>query len=84
MNFRQRRKAGLTLVNVLRVLKKLEVTREDLVGVSAGELALEVAGAMLSENPQGWEDIDWDRALEILVKLLEIILRFLPLFLAFL
>ena len=82
MNLRERRKLGLTFVGVLRALKGK--TREELQGADPTELALEVLGTLVGENPEGWADIDWDRALEILVKFLEVILKYLPLFLAFL
>lgn len=81
MNLLQRRKAGLTVVNVLAVLRKRD--KQELENSEAPQLAVEVLAELVAGNPQGWQDIDWDKALVWLEKLLELILKFLPLFLAF-
>jgi hypothetical protein len=56
MTFRERREAGLTFVNVLRLLKKRG--RAAVEGADTSELAQELMFELVSENPKGWEDID--------------------------
>jgi len=79
---RQRRKLGITFRNIRRVASDLK---------KAGELsddkavaAAQVLQALTQENPKAFQQeagsIDWDALLDFIERLLELILKFLPLF----
>jgi hypothetical protein len=78
MNLRERRKAGVTFLNIRRILKNMsEEERQQ----SPEILSVVVLNQLVVEKPQGFfEDLDWDKLLEFIEKLIELILRVLPLF----
>lgn len=85
---RERQAMGVTLVNVTRIARDLK-SRGEIEGETAGSLAPVVLGVLVDENPEtfspnckaiDWAAIDWDKILEFIERLLELILKFLPLF----
>lgn len=78
MNWREQRKAGVTFLNIRRVVKGMtEEERKQ----PAKLLAVVVLDKLMDENPRGFfEDIDWDELLEFIEKLIALILKFLPFF----
>jgi len=79
---RQRRKLGVTFRNIRRVASDLK---------KAGELSndpaiasAQVLRVLTEENPKEFQaeaaSIDWDALLDFIERLLELILKFLPLF----
>jgi len=87
----ERRRMGLTFRNVVRVLQEMKadgrlteysyVDDDGRTIVDVSSLAVGVAGQLSDEKPGDWSDIDWDAVLAFLEKLIELILKFLPLFL---
>ena len=78
MNRRERRRAGVTYLNILRIVRGMSQEERELPNET---LALVVSSQLVAEKPEGFfEDIDWDRLLEFIEKLVELILKLLPLF----
>lgn len=87
----QRRKLGLTVGNVTRVLRDMKSAGElgqyaaaddsGQVSVDCSSLAVAVAGHLAAERPEAWQDIDWDEVLLFLERLLELLIKYLPLIL---
>lgn len=87
----QRRKLGITTPNVVKVLQQMKsegqleqyrtVAGDGTVTVDTSSLAVAVADRLATEAPEAWRDIDWDAVLAFLEKLLEILIKFLPLIL---
>lgn len=84
---KERRRLGVTLFNVLAKARELgkrgEFDREDI-----PSMALEIQGMIIADNPQlfrepGWDQDRMDRILEFIERFLEIIAKWLPIFLAF-
>ncbi len=75
MTLRKRRQLGLTIGNIVGILRSKD--RSDLDG-PLDMLAIDVLAELVKANPQGWDDIDWDRVLEFIEKLIELILKILP------
>lgn len=84
----ERRRMGLTVKNVVRVLQDMKATGQLDQYVESGEggvkeidisgLGAAVAEKLASEKPQAWQDIDWDKVLEWLEKILELLIKYLP------
>jgi len=79
---RQRRKLGVTFRNVRRIaidLKKKGELSDDPAVASA-----QVLTVLTNENPKAFQEeaaaINWDALLDFIERLLELILKFLPLF----
>jgi len=86
----ERRRMGLTVKNIVRVLQDMKADGRiaDYTSIDDGRavvevssLAVAVASQLAEENPADWSDIDWDAILIFLERLIELILKFLPLFL---
>lgn len=87
----QRRKLGLTTANVVKVLQAMKaegaleqyrtVAGDGTVTVDTSALAVAVADRLATEAPEAWADIDWDEVIAFLEKLLELLIKFLPLIL---
>jgi len=87
----QRRKLGLTTGNVVKVLQQMKsegeleqfrtVAGDGTVTVDTSSLAVAVANRLATEAPEAWQDIDWDAIIAFLEKLLELLIKFLPLIL---
>lgn len=87
----KRRRIGLTFRNVVRVLQEMKadgrladyayVDEDGRTVVDVSSLAVGVASQLADEKPGDWSDIDWDAILAFLERLIELILKFLPLFL---
>ncbi len=84
-----RRKMGLTVGNVIRVLRELkdegrlcdygERGPNGTLNVDVSGLAVAIADKLAGENPKGWEDIDWDLVLTYIEWLLELLIKYVPL-----
>jgi len=79
---RQRRKLGVTFRNVRRIaidLKKKGALSDDPAVASA-----QILDVLTTENPKAFHEeaaaINWDALLDFIERLLELILKFLPLF----
>jgi len=94
LRFLQRRKLGLTVVNITRVLKEMKEDgtlanyqrpgADGTVEVDVSSLAVAVINRIAAEDPGAWidwENIDWDAIIAFVEKIIELILKFLPLFL---
>jgi len=83
LNRQERRRLGITLRNVRRVMADLEAAGELDQGDAAGTAA-QVLSRLIDEQPQQYKqlagDIDWDRVLEFIEKLVELLLKIIPLF----
>lgn len=87
----QRRKLGLTTPNIVKVLQTMKsegeleqyrtVAGDGTVTVDTSSLAVAVADRLATEAPEAWQDIDWDEIIAFLEKLLELIIKYLPLIL---
>ena len=87
----QRRKLGLTTPNVVKVLQAMKaegtleayrtVAGDGTVTVDTSSLAVAVADRLAAEAPEAWADIDWDEIIAFLEKLLELLIKYLPLIL---
>lgn len=87
----QRRKLGITTPNVVKVLQQMKaegeleqyrtVAGDGTVTVDCSSLAVAVANRLATEAPEAWADIDWDAIIAFLEKLLELLIKFLPLIL---
>jgi len=90
----QRRKLGLTVQNITQVLRDLKAegalgeyqytASDGTVEVDVSSLAVAVIDRIRTENPEGWidwENIDWDAIIAFVERIIELILKFLPLFL---
>ncbi len=81
MSFRQARKLGASIRNIRRIL--IELQRNDLINreMSASEIAQIVAETLIKDNPQAFGDpqLDWDRLMEIIEWIIELLMKFLPL-----
>lgn len=75
LTLRKRRELGLTIRNVAEVLKAKDATE---LKQPTELLALDVVAELVKAHPQGWDDIDWDRVMEFIEKLIELILKILP------
>jgi hypothetical protein len=88
LRFIKRRKMGLTVGNVVRVLQEMKTNSELAQYVAMGQdgeqsldvsnLAIGVASKLATDKPGDWQDIDWDAVLEWIEKLLELLVKFLP------
>lgn len=87
----QRRKLGLTTPNIVKILQQMKtegqleqyrtVAGDGTVTVDTSSLAVAVADRLAAEAPEAWQDIDWDEIIAFLEKLLELIIKYLPLIL---
>lgn len=87
----QRRKLGLTTPNVVKILQEMKaageleqyrtVAGDGTVTVDTSSLAVAVADRLAAEAPEAWQDIDWDEIIAFLEKLLELLIKYLPLIL---
>jgi len=75
MNLRKRRELGLTIRNIAEILRAKDATE---LKQPTEDLALDVVAELVKAHPQGWEDIDWDRVMEFIEKIIELILKILP------
>lgn len=80
----QRRRMGLTVKNILAELKSMKdegklaaYASEE--GVDVANLSATIAGRLAEKRPADWQDIDWDAVLAFIEKLLELLIKFLPL-----
>lgn len=79
----QRRRLGITPLNMARVVKRLKSEREDFDEWSHEEIAAEVLNELMNENPTAYADvaaIDWDGLLAFIERLLPVILQIIALF----
>ena len=84
----ERRRMGLTAKNVIRVLQEMKASGElaqysqlgadGVKEIDVSNLAAAVAGQLASERPADWSDIDWDQVLIWIEKILELLIKFLP------
>lgn len=94
MKILQRRKLGLTVRKITQVLRDMKeegslaefkyVTGDGAIEVDVSSLAVAVIDRIRTENPEGWidwENIDWDAIIAFVERIIELILKFLPLFL---
>lgn len=89
-----RRRLGLTPRNIIRTLQAMKaegvlddfkiVTGDGQLAVDVSSLAVVVVDRIRSEKPDAWidwENIDWDAIIAFVERIIELILKFLPLFL---
>jgi hypothetical protein len=79
----QRRRMGVTPLNMARVVKRLQQEREGFDEWTQEEIAAEVLNELVNENPKAFADagaIDWDGLLALIERLLPIILQLIALF----
>ena len=83
LTWRQRRKLGLTVRNVIRVTREMKKAG-DLEGVSQAELSAMILNQLMTENPKVYADpsLDWDALLDFIERLIPIILKIMSLFMA--
>jgi hypothetical protein len=81
LTWRERRKMGLTLRNVMRVTKELGKAGE-LEGVSQSEVSAMVLDKIMGENPRAFNDpsIDFDALLDFIERLIPLIMRLIEMF----
>jgi len=82
LTWKERRALGVTIRNVRRVMKDLKT--EGVLSPDSDIAAIQVLDRLTVENPQAFKavgDIDWDRLLEFLERLIELLLKILPIFL---
>lgn len=79
LTLRERRSLGLTLWNILRVLR--EMKREDPKALDGprDELAEQVFGRVVDENPEAaagidWENIDWAKVLKFIMDVIAMLI----------
>ena len=78
-----RRKRGVTFINLIRVAGELEAEGEISKDMTADEIAAAVLERIVAENPKAFEDVeavDWDALLAFIERLLPIILQIIGLF----
>ena len=90
----KRQRLGLTVRNVIKTLEAMkadgslaEYVRETDNGqrvLDTNALAVALADRIASDNPEGWQDIDWEAVLLWLEKILELLAKYLPIFLGLL
>lgn len=84
----ERRRMGLTAANVVRILHEIKADGElsqysktgddGIKEIDVSNLSLAVADRMATERPGDWQDIDWDKVLEYIEKILELLIKYLP------
>ena len=75
MTLRKRRQLGLTIGNILNILRSKD--KAELEG-PVDLLAIDVLAELVKSNPKGWDNIDWDAVYEFVLKIIELILKILP------
>lgn len=81
LTWRKRREMGITFRNVLAKARQLK--REDRFDKNdIPSMALGIQGMIVADNPKVFEDpaVDWDAILEFIERLLELLVKFLPIF----
>ena len=84
----ERRRMGLTVPNIVRVLRDMKASGElaDFVdesedgvkSIDISNLAVVVAGKLAAEKPADWSDIDWESVLQFLERVLQLLIEYLP------
>jgi hypothetical protein len=78
LSWLQRRRLGITPLNMARVAKRLKAENEDFDEWSREEIAAAVLNELMNENPTAFADvaaIDWDGLLAFIERLLPVILQ---------
>jgi len=89
IGFIERRRLGLTVRNIKRILH--EMKQEDALSayvtvsgdgqkeVDTASLAVEVTGRLAAEKPAQWQaDLDWDKIIAFVEQILELLIKYLP------
>ena len=81
INFRKRRKLGLTIPKIAVTAKALKEAGE-LDGLSREEIAEAIADEIMGASPRAFAElgVDWDSVLAFIEKLLPIILQLIAMF----
>ena len=81
MRWRQRRKLGVTLRNLIKVTKELRAAGE-LEGLDDSEVAAKVLQEIIQDNPTAFGDpgFDFDSILELIEKFLPLIMKIIEMF----
>ena len=83
LSWRQRRRMGVTPLNMARVVKNLKEQHEDFDEWSQEEIAAAILDELVNDHPQAFAEvgaIDWDGLLAFIEKLLPIILKIIAMF----
>ena len=79
----QRRRMGVTPLNMARVAKQLQKNNEDFHEWSDEEISAAIINELLNENPQAFKELtamDWDGLLAFIEKLIPLILQIIAMF----
>jgi len=82
LTWKERKKLGLTFCNVLRIMKQLKADKT--LSHDSSIASVQVFAQLVTENPKAFESIgpsvDWDLIMEWLERIIELILKLLPIF----
>ena len=81
MKWRQRRKLGVTLRNLVKITKELKASGE-LEGLDSGEMSARILQEIIQDNPTAFGDpgFDFDSILELIEKFLPLIMMIMEMF----
>jgi len=71
---RERRAMGITFFSVRAKLAELQASGVVTEDMSSEVVSATVMQAMMAENPKAFEDIDWDKLFEFIMKIIEMIM----------
>ena len=83
LTWRQYRKLGLTVHDIRRAVEELQ-TADEFDWTDRRGTAAQVLGKLITDRPEAYgelaADIDWDKLLELIEKIIDLLLKILPLF----